>query len=51
VVHQQQKMGVPEVLDALIYPCGHRDGLSVGWLTTAWLVYIHLGNILFRHGQ
>lgn len=40
LVHQQQKMGIPEVLDEVIHPHGNRQGLSVGWLTTAWLSYI-----------
>ena len=33
-------MGIPEVLDQVIHPHGNRQGLSVGWLTTAWLSYI-----------
>ncbi|HFD40141.1 MAG TPA: hypothetical protein ENJ31_09910 [Anaerolineae bacterium] len=40
LIHQQQKMGIPEVLNAVIHPHGNREGLSVGWLTTAWLSYI-----------
>ena len=33
LIHQQQKMGIPEVLDEVIQPHGNREGLSVGWLT------------------
>lgn len=40
LVHQQQKMGIPAVLDEVIHPHGNREGLSVGWLTTTWLSYI-----------
>jgi transposase len=40
LVHQQQRMGIPEVLDEVIHPHGNREGLSVGWLTTTWLSYI-----------
>ncbi len=40
LIHQQQKMGIPEVLNKAIQPHGNRDGLSVGWLATAWLSYI-----------
>lgn len=40
LVHQQQKMGIPDVLDEVIHPHGNREGLSVGWLTTSWLSYI-----------
>ncbi len=40
LIHQQQKMGIPEVLNAVIHPHGNREGVSVGWLTTAWLSYI-----------
>ncbi|MGQ9854944.1 MAG: IS1634 family transposase, partial [Candidatus Oleimicrobiaceae bacterium] len=40
LVHQQQRMGIPEVLDEVIHPHGNRGGLSVGWLTTIWLSYI-----------
>ncbi len=40
LVSQQQKMGIPEVLDRVIQPHGNRQGLSVGWLTTGWLSYI-----------
>ena len=40
LVHQQRKMGIPEVLDEVIHPHGNREGLSVGWLTTTWLSYI-----------
>jgi transposase len=35
-----QQMGIQEVLDNLLEPHGNRQGLSVGWLVTAWLSYI-----------
>lgn len=40
LVHQQLKMGIPDILDQLIQPHGNRQGLSVGWLATVWLSYI-----------
>jgi len=40
LIHQQQKMGIPEVLNEVIRPHGNREGLSVGWLATVWLSYI-----------
>ena len=40
LVSQQEKMGIPEVLDRVIRPHGNRQGLSVGWLITGWLSYI-----------
>lgn len=40
LVHQQQRMGIPEVLNEVIHPHGNRGGLSVGWLTATWLSYI-----------
>lgn len=40
LMQQQRKMGIPEVLDAVIHPHGNREGLNVGWLTTTWLSYI-----------
>ena len=40
LIHQQHQMGLPEVLNAVIHPHGNRNGLSVGWLTTAWLAYL-----------
>jgi transposase len=40
LVRQQQAMGIPQVLDAVIKPHGNRQGLSVGWLTVCWLAYI-----------
>jgi hypothetical protein len=39
LVRQQQAMGIPQVLDAVIKPHGNREGLSVGWLTVCWLAY------------
>ncbi len=35
-----QQMGIQETLDAYANPHGNRHGLSIGWLTTAWLSYI-----------
>jgi transposase len=40
LLHQQRRMGIPEVLDEVVRPHGNRRGLSIGWLTTAWLSYI-----------
>jgi len=40
LIHQQQKMGIPDVLNEVIRPHGNRGGLSVGWLVTVWLSYI-----------
>ena len=40
LIRQQQKMGIPDVLNEVIRPHGNRGGLSVGWLVTAWLSYI-----------
>lgn len=35
-----QQMGIQETLDKLVESHGNRQGLSVGWLITAWLSYI-----------
>lgn len=35
-----QQMGIQETLDIYANPHGNRKGLSIGWLTTAWLSYI-----------
>jgi transposase len=35
-----QQMGIQETLDTYVNPHGNRKGLSIGWLTTAWLSYI-----------
>ena len=40
LIHHQQKMGIPDVLNEVIRPHGNRKGLSVGWLVTAWLSFI-----------
>lgn len=40
LIGQQEKMGIPEVVDAVIRPHGHRQGLSVGWVVAVWLSYI-----------
>jgi transposase len=33
-------MGIPDVIDNIVTPHGHRQGVSFGWLTTIWLSYI-----------
>ena len=35
-----QQMGIQETLDKFVESHGNRQGLSVGWLITAWLSYI-----------
>ena len=40
LVHQQQRMGIPKVLDNVICPHVNRQGSSIGWLATGWLSYI-----------
>lgn len=40
LVYQQSRMGMPEILDRVIRVHGNREGLSIGWLTTAWLAYV-----------
>jgi transposase len=40
LVHQQQKMGIPEVLDSVICPHGNWQAMSIGWLATGWIRYI-----------
>jgi len=35
-----QKIRLPEILDRHLGNHGHHQGLSNGWLTTAWLAYI-----------
>lgn len=40
LIHQQQRMGIVEVLDNVICPHGNRQGMSIGWLTTGWIGYI-----------
>lgn len=37
---QQERMGIPEVLNDVAVPHGNRRGLSVGWLAAGWLSYI-----------
>ena len=34
------RLGIPQYIDGVHTPHGNRQGLSVGWLTTLWLVYI-----------
>ncbi len=40
LVYQQQKMGIPDVLNEAIHLHGDQEGLSAGWLATVWLSYI-----------
>jgi len=40
LVAQQQKMGIAEVIDAVIDPHWRRQGLSVGQTVVAWLAFI-----------
>ncbi len=40
LIHQQQRMGIPEVLDNVICPHGNRQGMSIGWLAAGWMSYI-----------
>lgn len=40
LIHQQQRMGIPEVLDEVIHPHGNRQGMSMGWLAAGWMSYI-----------
>ena len=35
-----QKMCIQDILDKLVNSHGNRQGLSIGFLTTAWLTYI-----------
>lgn len=40
LVAQQQRMGIAEIIDAVITPHGNRAGLSVGWTVVGWLSFI-----------
>lgn len=40
LIEQQRRMGIAEVVDAVVHPHGNRGGLSAGELTTFWLAYI-----------
>jgi len=40
LVAQQQGMGIPAIIDAVIEPHGNRQGLSVGWTVVGWLSFI-----------
>ena len=40
LVAQQQRMGIAEIIDAVIMPHGNRAGLSVGWTVVGWLSFI-----------
>jgi hypothetical protein len=33
LVAQQQRMGIPDIIDGVLEPHGNRQGLSVGWLS------------------
>lgn len=35
-----QKMGLQPIIDKVLQPHGHRQGLSFGWLITVWLIHI-----------
>ncbi len=40
LIAQQQRMGLPDIIDAVIEPHGNRQGLSVGWTVATWLSFI-----------
>lgn len=40
LIRQQQKMGIPDVIDDVVTAHGHRQGVSFGWLMVIWLSYI-----------
>lgn len=40
LLHTLVDVGVPEIIDRFHTPHGNHEGLSVGWLSTVWLVYI-----------
>ncbi|MBI2567819.1 MAG: hypothetical protein HYV63_12380 [Candidatus Schekmanbacteria bacterium] len=40
LIHLQDRMGLPSVVDRALVPHGNRGGLSFGWLLTTWLTYI-----------
>ena len=40
LIHQQQAMGIAEIIDSLVPRHGNREGLSVGELITGWLAFI-----------
>ncbi len=35
-----QKMGLQPIIDTVLQPHGHRQGLSFGWLIVIWLIHI-----------
>ncbi|MBM4341597.1 MAG: IS1634 family transposase [Deltaproteobacteria bacterium] len=35
-----KQMGIQETIDKIVNTHGNHQGLSIGWLTTAWLIYI-----------
>ena len=47
LVAQQQKMGIAEIIDAVIEPHWRRQGLSVGQTVVAWLAFILSSNSRF----
>jgi transposase len=40
LIHQQQKMGIPDVIDNVIARHGNRQGLSMGWMVAGWQSFI-----------
>lgn len=40
LIHQQERMGIAEVVDNVSTMHGNRQGLSLGWLLTAWVSYV-----------
>lgn len=40
LVHQQLRMGIPEILDSVVEPHGNWQGLSMGLMITGWVSYI-----------
>jgi transposase len=40
LMHQQQQMGIPQVIDEVITPHWRREGLSVGQTVMTWLSFI-----------
>lgn len=40
LIHQQQTMGIAEIIDGIIDRHGNRIGLSLGWMIVGWLTYI-----------
>lgn len=40
LIHQQRRMGIPQVIDGVITRHGNRQGLGMGWMITGWLSFI-----------